>query len=66
MKSKELKFASKLPKKDSEKGQVWNWRGPANIGGRMLYLAFDINDEDIIHAGSASCGMWCTADQGQE
>lgn len=65
-KAKELEFAKKLPKKDPEKGQDWDWRGPDNIGGRMLCLTFDIEDENIILAGSASGGMWRSVDQGQE
>ena len=28
IKSRELKFASKLPVKASHKDQTWNWRGP--------------------------------------
>jgi len=66
IKSNELKFASKLPVKASHKGQIWDWRGPANIGGRMLCMAFDIDDENTILAGSASGGMWKSTDQGQD
>ena len=65
IKSKELKFAKTLPKNDSQRGQEWEWRGPADMGGRMLCLAFDVDDENTILAGSASGGMWKTAERTQ-
>jgi len=66
IKSKELNFVSKLPVKKSHKGQTWDVRGPANISGRMLCMAFDVDDENIINAGSASGGMWKSTNQGQD
>ncbi|MCK5840241.1 MAG: hypothetical protein KAG99_10350, partial [Bacteroidales bacterium] len=65
IKSKELKFAKTLPKNDTQRSQEWEWRGPANMGGRMLCLAFDVDDENTILAGSASGGMWKTANRTQ-
>ena len=59
--SDELAFASTLPKKDvSGRSQLWEHRGPFNVGGRMLCVAFDVEDENIILAGSSSGGMWRT------
>ncbi|MBC8314641.1 MAG: T9SS type A sorting domain-containing protein [Bacteroidetes bacterium] len=65
IRSRELAFASGLPVKESSRSQVWNWRGPDNIGGRMLCIAIDMDDEDHILSGSASGGMWQSADGGQ-
>lgn len=59
----ELEFTSRLPV--SGEGQSWIWRGPANIGGRMLCIAIDKENENHILAGSASGGMWESVDQGQ-
>jgi len=41
IRSQELEFAKSLPKNND--GQLWNWRGPDNIGGRMLCMATDID-----------------------
>jgi len=65
IRSRELAFASGLPVKESSRSQDWTWRGPNNIGGRMLCIALDIDDEDHILSGSASGGMWQSADGGQ-
>ncbi len=64
--SQEINFSKKIPVKKTPKGQTWDWRGPANIGGRMLCMAFDVDDENTILAGSASGGMWKSTDQGQD
>ena len=56
IRSRELEFARGLPKKSN--GQTWDWRGPDNIGGRMLCVAVDIDNEHHLLAGSASGGMW--------
>lgn len=46
----------------------WTVMGPAqnslNSAGRMLDIAFDPNDSDVIWAGSASGGAWKSADAG--
>ncbi len=64
IRSRELSFVSGLPAHSEEEGQSWNWRGPDNIGGRMLCIAVDVDDENHLLAGSASGGMWESADRG--
>jgi photosystem II stability/assembly factor-like uncharacterized protein len=64
IRSRELSFVSKLPVQSEGEGQSWNWRGPANIGGRMLCIAIDVDDENHLLAGSASGGMWESNNQG--
>ena len=63
IRAKELDFVDGL--KVSSSGQNWIWRGPENIGGRMLCVAVDVADENHLLAGSASGGMWESTDQGQ-
>ena len=66
IKSKELAFASRLPvSKSSQRDQDWEWRGPENAAGRMLCMAFDVDNENNILSGSASGGMWRSTDQAQ-
>ncbi len=62
IRSQELEFAKSLPKNND--GQLWNWRGPDNIGGRMLCMATDIDHPEHWLAGSASGGMWETTNGG--
>ncbi|TRZ75809.1 MAG: exo-alpha-sialidase, partial [Bacteroidetes bacterium] len=64
IRSRELSFTSRLPVHSEEEGQSWTWRGPENIGGRMLCIAVDVDDENHLLAGSASGGMWESADRG--
>ncbi|TSA28144.1 MAG: T9SS C-terminal target domain-containing protein [Bacteroidetes bacterium] len=64
IRSRELAFAAGLPVNESSRSQHWNWRGPNNIGGRMLCIAIDLEDEDHLLAGSASGGMWQSLDGG--
>ncbi|MFQ5636748.1 MAG: WD40/YVTN/BNR-like repeat-containing protein, partial [bacterium] len=45
-------------------GADWTSIGPSNIAGRMLDIALDPNDPDIIWAGSASGGIWKSPDAG--
>ena len=61
----EMSFVSTLPSYPRGEGQPWTWRGPDNIGGRMLCIAVDVNDDNHILAGSASGGMWESNTQGQ-
>jgi hypothetical protein len=71
---RELKFSSQLPSREqhyrSGKGSAtpqsidWVSRGPSNIGGRTPALGIDINNENIILAGSTSGGMWRSTDRG--
>ncbi|MFK5855160.1 MAG: T9SS type A sorting domain-containing protein [Bacteroidota bacterium] len=61
----ELAFALTLPANEqSGRNQNWIHRGPVNMGGRMLCLAFDVEDENHMLAGSASGGMWQSQNQG--
>ncbi|HNS16800.1 MAG TPA: T9SS type A sorting domain-containing protein [Bacteroidales bacterium] len=65
IRSRELSFASRLPVAATSREQDWIWRGPNNIGGRMLCIALDVDDESHLLAGSASGGMWHSTDAGQ-
>ncbi|MCX6244863.1 MAG: T9SS type A sorting domain-containing protein [Bacteroidetes bacterium] len=65
MRARELAFAAGLPCYPEGGSQSWTWRGPTNIGGRMLCIAVDADNEDHLLAGSASGGMWESNDQGQ-
>lgn len=42
----------------------WTSIGPTNIAGRMLDIAFDPNDPNVLWAGAASGGIWKTTDSG--
>lgn len=65
IRASELRLAATLPKNENTgRGQNWIHRGPVNMGGRMLCVAFDVLDENHILAGSASGGMWQSLDQG--
>ncbi len=64
IRGRELEYASGLPVKESGRSQNWNWRGPANIGGRMLCIAVDIDDENHLLSGSASGGIWQSHNKG--
>jgi photosystem II stability/assembly factor-like uncharacterized protein len=46
-------------------GPNWNSIGPNNIGGRMLSLAIDPTNPDVIWAGAASGGLWRSATGGE-
>jgi photosystem II stability/assembly factor-like uncharacterized protein len=46
-------------------GRVWTERGPRNIAGRVLSVAFDPVNPDVIWAGSAGGGLWRSGDFGQ-
>jgi len=65
IRARELAFVSTLPAIAEGEGQAWNWRGPSNIGGRMLCIAVDVENENHLLAGSASGGMWETSEPGQ-
>ena len=45
--------------------RVWQEAGPRNIAGRVLAVAFDPIDSDVIWAGSAGGGLWRSGDFGQ-
>jgi photosystem II stability/assembly factor-like uncharacterized protein len=65
IRSRELEFARDLPVKNISVDQSWNWRGPDNLGGRMLCVAVDVENEEHLLAGSASGGMWQSLNGGQ-
>ena len=65
IRSRELSFVSRLPFHTEEGEQSWMWRGPSNIGGRMLCIAIDLDNENHLLAGSASGGMWESNNKGQ-
>ncbi len=73
IREKELAFAATLPHADAasplyaNKATVAGWqpRGPWNVGGRTRALGIDVNNENILVAGSCSGGMWRSTDQGQ-
>jgi photosystem II stability/assembly factor-like uncharacterized protein len=65
IRSRELAYTGGLPVHPEDGGQAWTWRGPANIGGRMLCIEVDVDDDNHLLAGSASGGMWESADRGQ-
>ncbi|HEY0510285.1 MAG TPA: hypothetical protein VGH73_00175 [Thermoanaerobaculia bacterium] len=46
-------------------GRVWREMGPRNIAGRVLSVAFDPGDPDVLWAGSAGGGLWRSGDFGQ-
>ena len=65
IRAKELKYVSSLPEAEQfTRGQDWNHRGPFNVGGRMLCMAFDVENEQHMLAGSASGGMFQTYNGG--
>ncbi len=65
IRGKELEFASRLPRKNTEtKSQSWISCGPNNTSGRILSVAMDIEDENIMLAAAASGGIWRTEDAG--
>ncbi len=65
MRGKELEFASRLPTKNELlKAQSWVSSGPNNISGRILSVAMDIENENVILAAAASGGIWRTEDAG--
>lgn len=44
--------------------EAWVQRGPANVGGRCLDLAVDLDDPHSLIAASASGGIWKSTDLG--
>lgn len=46
------------------RGDVWNSRGPWNVGGRTRALAIDVRNENHILTGGVSGGIWQTHDGG--
>ncbi|MEZ4798672.1 MAG: T9SS type A sorting domain-containing protein [Flavobacteriales bacterium] len=65
MKSAVAEFASRLPRRSSDRSLSWTSRGPFNKGGRTRSLAYDVRNENIMLAGSVSGGVWRTTNGGQ-
>jgi photosystem II stability/assembly factor-like uncharacterized protein len=49
----------------SDKARSWASIGPDNIGGRVLSMAIDPSDPQVIWAGSASGGLWKSTTGGE-
>lgn len=45
-------------------GNVWQFVGPENIGGRVVDLVVDPANGDVVYAAAASGGIWRSADAG--
>jgi len=65
IRSRELDFARSFPAREAGSEQDWTRRGPDNLGGRMLCVAIDVDNEEHLLAGSASGGMWQSMDGGK-
>ena len=69
IRERELMFSATLPS-DNQLGNRaeninWHARGPWNVGGITRALAMDVNDENILLAGTNSGGVWRTTNGGQ-
>jgi len=65
IRGKELEFtASLFSEKDASKSQSWKSSGPNNLSGRILSVALDIGNENVMLAAAASGGIWRTEDAG--
>lgn len=62
MRSKELEFASHLPK--MQMAVNFEHRGPYNVGGRTRAFAVDVNDDQTLIAGGISGGIWKSTNGG--
>jgi len=62
MRSKELEFASHLPK--MQMAVDFEHRGPFNVGGRTRAFAVDVNDDQTLIAGGISGGIWKSTNGG--
>jgi len=66
IRGKELEFASRLPQKNKlTESQNWVSAGPLNFSGRILSMAMDVENENIMLAAAASGGIWRTEDAGK-
>ena len=66
MRMRELAYAQTLPQNPNSASRAFNWTniGPYNIGGRTRAFAADVTNEDIMHAGGISGGMWRSVNGG--
>ncbi len=66
IRQKEIEFSADLPSRhewtsqrgESLKEEVWEAKGPFNVGGRTRAVALDIQDENTIISGGVSGGIW--------
>lgn len=66
IRSQELAFAADLPKAHfPRRDNMWQSRGPWNIGGRTRGLVIDALDEDRLLTATVSGGIWESEDGGQ-
>jgi hypothetical protein len=69
IRERELMFSSTLPSDnqflDRAENVNWHPRGPWNVGGITRALAMDVNDENILLAGTNSGGVWRSTNGGQ-
>ena len=69
IRERELMFSATLPSDNSMGNRTeninWHARGPWNVGGITRALAMDVNDENILLAGTNSGGVWRTTNGGQ-
>lgn len=69
IRERELMFSSTIPNDNQLDGRSeninWHPRGPWNVGGITRALAMDVNDENILLAGTNSGGVWRTVNGGQ-
>lgn len=51
-------------RRPGETAITWSRRGPTQLAGRMLDIAFDRDDDRVLYAGSASGGFWKSTNRG--
>ena len=65
IRGKELEFVSRLSRKNEvANSQSWASCGPNNSSGRILSIAVDIENENVMLAAAASGGIWRTENAG--
>jgi hypothetical protein len=69
IRERELMFSTTIPSDNNIGGRSenvnWHQRGPWNVGGITRALAMDVNDENILLAGTNSGGVWRSTNGGQ-
>lgn len=64
IREKERAFARSLPARSLAKSLTWTHQGPRNRGGRTRAFGVDVDDPNVLLAGSATGGIWRSTDQG--
>lgn len=59
-----LAVAKANKNKTSELGMEWEQKGPDNVGGRTRAVLVDINNSNIVYAGSVAGGLFVSQDAG--